>query len=149
MTSIPRESFDRIVVIDGTWIQAKQICNKTPVLQKMQRVTIAPRKTHFWRYQNVDDFHLATIEAIYYLYREFGEAYQAPYDGSYDNLLFYYKFFYNMIQDNYSMKSASFSRRHQQKDYIKYDKSDLEENKQDKADKKVEIEAAASIDEKA
>jgi DTW domain-containing protein YfiP len=149
LTSIPRESFDRIVVIDGTWIQAKQICNKTPVLQKMQRVTIAPRKTHFWRYQNVDDFHLATIEAIYYLYREFGEAYQAPYDGSYDNLLFYYKFFYNMIQDNYSMKSASFSRRHQQKDYIKYDKSDLEENKQDKADKKVEIEAAASIDEKA
>ncbi|CAO3642520.1 unnamed protein product [Mucor hiemalis] len=93
----------------------------------MQCVTIAPRKTHFWRFQNVDDYHLATIEAIYYLYREFGETYQAPYDGSYDNLLFYYKFFYNMIQDNYQNKSVSFSRRHQQKDYIKYNEDKEEE----------------------
>ena len=109
-------------MIDGTWSQAKQICKNTPILQKMQRVTIAPRKTHFWRYQNVDDFHLATIEAIYYLYREFGETYEAPYAGTYDNLLFYYKFFYDMIQDSYQSKPKRFSKRHQQKDYIKYDK---------------------------
>lgn len=94
----------------------------------MQCVTIAPRKTHFWRFQNVDNNHLATIEAIYYLYREFGETYQAPYDGSYDNLLFYYKFFYNMIQDNYQNKARSFSHRHQQKDYIKYNENKEEEN---------------------
>ncbi|KAL7314743.1 hypothetical protein PS15m_006274 [Mucor circinelloides] len=128
LTDIPRESFDRIVVIDGTWIQAKQITNNTPILKKMQRVTIAPRKTHFWRFQNVDDQHLATIEAIYYLYREFGETYEAPYDGKYDNLMFYYKFFYNLIQNTYqAQKSAKFSHRHQQKDYIKYkEKEDKE-----------------------
>ncbi|KAI9358959.1 DTW domain-containing protein [Pilaira anomala] len=121
LSEIPRESFDRIVVIDGTWIQAKQITNNTPILQKMQRVTIAPRKTHFWRFQVVDDNHLATIEAIYYLYLEFGQTYEAPYNGSYDNLLFYYKFFYNLIQNRYQTeKMVKFSHRHQQKDYIKY-----------------------------
>lgn len=96
----------------------------------MQRVTIAPRKTHFWRFQAVDDFHLATIEAIYYLYREYGQTYQAPYDGSYDNLLFYYKFFYNLIQNRYQKeKTAKFSHRHQQKDYIKYTGDEQEAKK--------------------
>ncbi|KAI8060396.1 DTW domain-containing protein [Gilbertella persicaria] len=121
LKDIPRDSFDRIAVIDGTWIQAKQIANNTPILKKMQCVTIAPQKTHFWRFQNVDDQHLATIEAIYYLYREYSETYEDPYDGKYDNLLFYYKFFYNMIQHRYQTikKTATFTHRHQQKDYIK------------------------------
>jgi hypothetical protein len=103
----------------------------------MQRVTIAPRKTHFWRFQNVDDQHLATIEAIYYLYREFGETYEAPYDGRYDNLMFYYKFFYDLIQNTYqSKKSAKFSHRHQQKDYIKYKSgpNEIEVAKKDEKD---------------
>lgn len=112
-------------MIDGTWIQAKQIANNTPVLKKMQCVTIAPRKTHFWRFQNVDDQHLATIEAIYYLYREFGETYESPYEGQYDDLMFYYKFFYNMIQNTYKAnKSTKFNNRHQQKDYIKYEQEE-------------------------
>ncbi|CAO3664777.1 unnamed protein product [Rhizopus stolonifer] len=127
---IPRETFDRIAVIDGTWIQANQIARETKVLQKMQCVAIESRKTNFWRFQMVDDHHLATIEAIYYLYREFGESYESPYNGNYDNLLFYYKFFYNLIQDTYQKnKKAKFNRRHQQKDYIKYDKEeDVKEN---------------------
>ncbi|KAL4213682.1 DTW-domain-containing protein [Rhizopus microsporus] len=121
---IPRDTFDKIVVIDGTWIQANQIARETKVLQNMQKVTIAPRKTTFWRFQMVDDKHLATIEAIYYLYKEYGESYEAPYDGKYDNLLFYYKFFYNLIQNAYQKnKKAKFNWRHQQKDYIKYDES--------------------------
>lgn len=124
MYDIPRHTFDKIVVIDGTWIQANQIARETKVLQSMQKVTIAPRKTTFWRFQMVDDKHLATIEAIYYLYKEYGESYEAPYDGKYDNLLFYYKFFYNLIQNAYQKnKKAKFNWRHQQKDYIKYDES--------------------------
>lgn len=84
----------------------------------------------------VDDNHLATIEAIYYLYREYGESYEAPYDGSYDNLLFFYKFFYNLIQNAYQKnKKAKFNWRHQQRDYIKYDK---EQNEQDDAITKLE-----------
>ncbi|KAG1464349.1 hypothetical protein G6F46_001582 [Rhizopus delemar] len=133
---IPRDTFDRIAVIDGTWIQANQIARETKILQKMQCVTIAPRKTNFWRFQMVDDNHLATIEAIYYLYREYGESYEAPYDGSYDNLLFFYKFFYNLIQNAYQKnKKAKFNWRHQQRDYIKYDK---EQNEQDDAITKLE-----------
>ncbi|KAI9476083.1 MAG: DTW domain-containing protein [Benjaminiella poitrasii] len=122
LKDISRGSFDRVVVIDGTWIQAKQIANNTPVLRKMQYVTIAPRQTHFWRFQNVKDDHLATIEAIYYFYREFSETFEdSNYDGRYDNLMFYYKFFYQMIQATYRKnKTVKFNHRHQQKDYIKY-----------------------------
>ncbi|OBZ83219.1 DTW domain-containing protein 1 [Choanephora cucurbitarum] len=129
LEDIPRDSFDRIAVIDGTWIQAKQIANNTPVLKKMQHVTIQPQKTHFWRFQNVDDQHLATIEAIYYLYREYGQTYEPPYRGQYDNLLFYYKFFYHLIQNTYqtTKRTATFSHRHQQKDYIKYKEEKEEE----------------------
>ncbi|KAI8645598.1 DTW domain-containing protein [Parasitella parasitica] len=140
-TDLPRESFDKIVVIDGTWAQAKQITKNTPILNKMQQVTVAPRKTYFWRFQNVTNEHLATIEATYYLYREFGETFEAPYSGQYDNLLYYYKFFYNLIQNSYqSRKSARFNTRHQQKDYIKYKKEEVktEEEKEGEADKEKE-----------
>ncbi|KAI9250972.1 DTW domain-containing protein [Phascolomyces articulosus] len=125
LEDIPRESFDRITVIDGTWKQAGKIVRETPVLQRMQKVTIAPRKTHFWRYQQLGENHLATIEAIYYVYREFTEAYEIekdqPYDGRYDNLLFYYRFFYNMIQHIYrhQKKGKKFTSRHRS-DYIQY-----------------------------
>ncbi|KAI7906654.1 DTW domain-containing protein [Cokeromyces recurvatus] len=123
LKDIPRDSFDKVVVIDGTWIQARQIANNTPILKKMQCVTIAPRQTHFWRFQNVNDEHLATIEAIYYFYREFSETFEdSSYDGRYDNLMFYYKFFYQLIQTTYRKnKSVKFNHRHQQKDYIKYE----------------------------
>ncbi|KAI9495593.1 DTW domain-containing protein [Zychaea mexicana] len=123
LDEIPRDSFDRITVIDGTWKQASKIARETPQLQRMQKVTIAPRKTHFWRYQQKSDDHLATIEAIYYLYREFAEAFEGSYeDGRYDNLLFYYRFFYDMIQDKYRCQQGSkkFTQRHRS-DYIQYD----------------------------
>ncbi|KAI8141736.1 DTW domain-containing protein [Fennellomyces sp. T-0311] len=124
LKDIPREAFDRITVIDGTWKQANKIVRETPILQRMQKVTIAPRVTHFWRYQQLSENHLATIEAIYYVYREFAEAYETngDYDGRYDNLLFYYRYFYKMIQDLYKKKDAKrFTHRHRS-DYIQYDK---------------------------
>ncbi|KAI9281856.1 DTW domain-containing protein [Sporodiniella umbellata] len=132
LEDIPRDSFDRIAVIDGTWIQANQIARETKELQSMQCVAIESRKTNFWRFQMVDDHHLATIEAIYYLYKEFGESYEAPYNGSYDNLLFYYKFFYHLIQNTYQKnKQAKFNRRHQQKNYIKYKDGEEDSTKED------------------
>ncbi|KAG0175206.1 DTW domain-containing protein 1 [Apophysomyces sp. BC1034] len=115
---IPQDSFDRVVVIDGTWKQANKIARETPALQGLRKVTIAPRTTHFWRYQQVNEHHLATIEAIYYFYREYGESYMENYDGRYDDLLFYYRFFYDMIQDDYRRSGRKFTHRHKQ-NYIK------------------------------
>lgn len=125
LEEIPRDSFDRVIVIDGTWKQANKIVRETPALKSVRKVTIAPRKTHFWRYQNLSEHHLATIEAIYYLYREYDEAYEGGYeDGRYDNLLFYYRFFYNLIQDTYRRSEGKrFTHRHRQ-DYIQYDHED-------------------------
>ncbi|KAI9310867.1 DTW domain-containing protein [Dichotomocladium elegans] len=144
LTEIPRGAFDRIIVIDGTWKQANRIVRETPILQKMQKVTIAPRKTHFWRYQQLSENHLATIEAIYYLYREFGEAYnQGGYtDGRYDNLLFYYRYFYKLIQETYRKnKEKKYTHRHRQ-NYIRYE----EEKESDVAEMKKEPKAPTGVD---
>jgi hypothetical protein len=74
---------------------------------------------------------LATIEAIYYFYRyeffnvsscaicdgllrnhsEYGNA-CGGYNGEYDNLLYYYWFFYNMIQHQYSGGKRKYIDRH-------------------------------------
>ncbi|KAI8086199.1 DTW domain-containing protein [Halteromyces radiatus] len=131
LQEIPRDSFDRIVVLDGTWRQATKMARETPQLDGLQQITIAPRKTQFWRFQQMSDHHLATIEAIYYTYREYAEAYEeGPYHGQYDNLMFYYRFFYNLIQDQYKQnKARTFSHRHR-KNYIKYDEGqDDDKNK--------------------
>lgn len=125
MSEIPRESFTRLVVIDGTWKQASKIARLSPQLKNVRKVTIAPRKTLFWRYQSLSDNYLATIEAIYYLYREYSEAFEMngnPYDGRYDNLLFYFKFFYNMIQNKYRKENKPYTHR-QRKGYIEYDEA--------------------------
>jgi hypothetical protein len=76
----------------------------------------------------LSDNHLATIEAIYYLYREYAEAFEMKgslYDGRYDNLLFYFKFFYNMIQNKYRKEKKPYTHR-QRKGYIEYDENDSE-----------------------
>ncbi|CDH51548.1 dtw domain containing protein [Lichtheimia corymbifera JMRC:FSU:9682] len=136
LKDIPRDSYDRITVIDGTWRQASRIVRETPVLHKMQKVTIAPRKTHFWRFQQLSENHLATIEAIYYVYREFGEMVEGSYDdGRYDNLLFYYRYFYKMIQNVYRNNDKSFTHRHR-KNYIQYDGDrSQQENKDEEGSK--------------
>ncbi|KAJ2029581.1 hypothetical protein IWW57_001657, partial [Coemansia sp. S610] len=63
-------SFDKVIVIDGTWRQAKGMLRHSPKLRNMRKVTVSPRRTKFWRYQNFDDSYMATIEAIYFLYRD-------------------------------------------------------------------------------
>ncbi|CAO3598348.1 unnamed protein product [Absidia cylindrospora] len=155
LDEIPRASFDRIVVLDGTWKQAGRMAREAPQLVGLQQITIAPRKTHFWRFQQKDIDHLATIEAIYYTYREYADAYEGgadAYHGQYDNLMFYYRFFYNLIQDQYNKNQAkTFSHRHR-KDYIQY--MDKEDNKKSKTDddgdeegnKDMEPSAAATVD---
>ncbi|KAI8343237.1 DTW domain-containing protein [Chlamydoabsidia padenii] len=131
LKEIPRESFDRIVVLDGTWRQATRMAREAPQLQGLQQITIAPRKTQFWRFQQKSENHLATIEAIYYTYREYAEAYeQGDYHGQYDNLMYYYRFFYHLIQDRYRQNhDRTFNRRHRQ-DYIQYDQGNKKQKVQ-------------------
>ncbi|KAI9504207.1 DTW domain-containing protein, partial [Coemansia spiralis] len=106
---------DRAVVIDGTWSQAKTMVRDNPELHKMQKVTINPRTTRFWRYQNLDESYLATIEAIYFLYRD---SIPNGYNGEYDALMYFYKYFYDLIQSEYAaVPEKRFHSRHQQ-DYI-------------------------------
>lgn len=180
LSQIPKGSFSKLVVVDGTWAQATKMVRETPQLARMRHVTIAPRKTFFWRFQNKDEHHLATIEAIYYFFREYYDAYEAGartrsdggvisdldsenrgqeqpetvwvegnadmtlpplqqtadesgsasvstlhekiYDGRYDDLLFYYKFFYEMIQEKYRQDRGkrAFNKR-QREGYIQYE----------------------------
>ena len=72
---------------------------------------------------------MATIEAIYYLYREYAVAYELKgqeYDGRYDNLLFYFMFFYNMIQNKYRKEKKKYTHR-QREGYIEYEDDKAED----------------------
>ncbi|CAJ0627171.1 15459_t:CDS:2 [Entrophospora sp. SA101] len=111
LKDISLDSFDKLIVVDGTWRQAISMTKKNPTFRKLRKVTIKPQKTLFWRYQNKNENYLATIEAIYYFLREYDEislsnnnssnSNSYDYDGKYDNLLWYYKYFYELIQETY------------------------------------------------
>jgi len=73
-------------------------------------VKIDEQKTLFWRYQDVGEECLATIEAIYYFYKEFVTKQSGSYDGECDDLLYYYSFMYNLIQDRYKTQNKKFKR---------------------------------------
>ncbi|KAG0325736.1 Peroxisome biosynthesis protein pex1, partial [Podila humilis] len=181
LSEIDPASFDKLVVIDGTWDQAKKM-SKSNRLVRMKRVTIAPHETLFWRHQRKSSEHLATIEAIYYFLREYHETYltkppqsitdnpnvssaeslstgsheaqqngdttsttcssstlsnvavvsphqetlgsyyrYGPYGGQFDNMLWFYKYFYELIQHTYRERSdgKTFTSKHR-KNYIQY-----------------------------
>ncbi|KAJ1985085.1 hypothetical protein H4R34_000262 [Dimargaris verticillata] len=126
-------TFDTVVVIDGTWSQARAMVKYSPVLNQMRKVTLLPRQTRFWRYQQCDESYMATIEAIYFFYREYYEAYAGSkrndcskcsmvsvYDGRYDDLLFYYKYFYDHIQKLYRTNPHLRFTPRQKEGYIDY-----------------------------
>lgn len=97
--------FDRVVFIDSTWQQ----CHKIIADEKLvgfQKVKLENAITHFWRPQrNKPDTCLATIEAIYYFFKEYEEyILWREYDGKYDNLLFLFAFQYNLIQEEQAKK---------------------------------------------
>ena len=113
-----------VYVIDSTWTQARAIYTD-PRLSKIRtalphllsgslcapliglpschyrKITIAPQKTKFWRYQKLGEQCLSSIEAIYYTYREYIERKNGRYANEVDNLLFYFCFFYEKIQQSY------------------------------------------------
>lgn len=130
LKDLPSEEYSKIrnvIVIDGTWSQAAAI-NRTDPYCKLRRIKINPNlRTVFWRYQDLGEHCLSTIEAIYYFMREFQEARDndtdktdaAVYDGRFDNLLYFFSFFYHLIQKSYiSNPERKYTSRHRS-DYIK------------------------------
>ncbi|KAJ2601162.1 hypothetical protein GGF39_001403 [Coemansia sp. RSA 1721] len=125
ITELEPGSFDRVVVIDGTWSQAKGMIHNNVRLQLMQKVTVKPRKTRFWRYQNLDESFMATIEAIYFLYRDsVGDGY----GGEYDALMYFYKYFYDFIQSEYAAHPEKHYHSKHQQGYIAYDRAEPSKN---------------------
>lgn len=127
LKDLPLEEFSKIrnvIVIDGTWSQAAAI-NRTDPYCKLRRIKINPNlRTVFWRYQDLGEHCLSTIEAIYYFMREFQETknnrnLEIVYDGRFDNLLYFFSFFYHLIQSSYIKNpDRKYTSRHRS-DYIK------------------------------
>ncbi|KAI9188147.1 hypothetical protein H9P43_002538 [Blastocladiella emersonii ATCC 22665] len=101
-------SFTHVIVIDGTWYQAHQMVRDAPFLKNrnVRHVTFAaPPKTKFWRFQQKSEQHLATIEAMWWLVREYLAAHR-PTDNqhAFDDLLWFYTFQYQRILGEYQEK---------------------------------------------
>uniref|UniRef100_A0A0R3S0B7 tRNA-uridine aminocarboxypropyltransferase 1 n=1 Tax=Elaeophora elaphi TaxID=1147741 RepID=A0A0R3S0B7_9BILA len=88
----------RFVFLDSTWFQIGGL-KLLPQLQYLPIVTLRSYKTKYWRPQRgLTDYHLATIEAIYYALREAFEAScTTEYDGCFDDLLFWFFIFRSKV----------------------------------------------------
>lgn len=94
--------FERAIFIDCTWNQTKTIIQDER-LKDLHRVEIHNHQTQFWRCQEgIPTSCLSTIEAIYYFMREFHEEVLGlTYMHEYDNLLFFFVYFYRKIREKY------------------------------------------------
>lgn len=61
-----------IVFVDATWQQSRAIARDERVTN-FKHVKLSKQFTLFWRFQELDAYHLATVEAIYYAVRAFVE----------------------------------------------------------------------------
>ncbi|CAG9534309.1 unnamed protein product [Cercopithifilaria johnstoni] len=90
----------RFVFLDSTWFQIGGL-KLLPQLQNLPAVTLRSYKTKYWRPQRgMTDYHLATIEAIYYALREAFEASSTrKYDGCFDDILFWFFIFRSKVDE--------------------------------------------------
>ncbi|TPP56625.1 DTW domain-containing protein 1 [Fasciola gigantica] len=105
-------SFNRVVVIDATWRQAQSIV-KHKALNELPVVKLSEHRTNYWRFHKDNPSTcLSTIEAIYYFCVEHfqltHDPLNTPYDGRYDNLLFYFSFFHQQMRELVQTKGKSF-----------------------------------------
>ena len=69
------QNIKRLIVIDSKWNNCGAIVSH-PYLQKLNHVKIEtlPNESKFWRWQSKGDGCLSTIEALYYILKEYEEA---------------------------------------------------------------------------
>lgn len=126
------EHYKNVVFVESTWQKSKGIANDERV-RAFKHVSIPSKSTLFWRYQNNDPSHLATVEAIYYFLVTYiacknkkktvsspssemnskvsGEAPQSFYHGEVDDLLLYYIYQFINVQQEYE-KGKKYTDRH-------------------------------------
>lgn len=118
---------DRVVLIDSTWNQSRGIYSDER-LQKIPKIILQNRPSQFWRYQKGSPrWYLSTVEALHQLMLELhlcawgcSEQYKSelikdypvhgpenheqctPYNGQYDNLLYFFKYMYEKLNTLYS-----------------------------------------------
>ena len=102
------EKYDRVVVLDCTWAKAG-VMAALPGIQRLKKVHLNEYKTIFWRGQLCGDAFLATIEAIYYFFREFHEALsknKEPYDGRFDGIMYLYVAMFKIVLRNFAERGG-------------------------------------------
>ncbi|KAM3966545.1 tRNA-uridine aminocarboxypropyltransferase 1 [Aphomia sociella] len=117
---------DHVVLIDSTWNQSRGIYADKR-LQRIPKVVLQNRPSQFWRHQKGSPrWYLSTIEALHQLLLELhlsawgrSEQYKShltmqypvhsfhdhpqckPYNGQYDNLLYFFKYMYEKLHTLY------------------------------------------------
>ena len=103
-TSTASSEIDTVVVIDSTWSTALQVIEKTPQLRSVQCMIKlgSANETIFWRHQRIGRECLATCEAVYVFLRELWDyRSEVPYDGRFDDVLYYYVYIHTVVNDHY------------------------------------------------
>lgn len=101
----------RLVVIDGTWRQAKAMLQTAPLAALPKVKLDGTHQTAFWRYQSLGPHCLATIEAIHRFCQEHQRLQRAGSDAGrggdqLDNLLYIFSYLYGLVQDEYARNPA-------------------------------------------
>eukprot|EP01127_Copromyxa_protea_P023257 TRINITY_DN8664_c0_g1_i1.p1 TRINITY_DN8664_c0_g1~~TRINITY_DN8664_c0_g1_i1.p1 ORF type:complete len:285 (+),score=52.85 TRINITY_DN8664_c0_g1_i1:3-857(+) len=104
------EKIKRVVFVDSQWHSAHRILREDKV-KNLKHIKIKNHQTLFWRVQRCGEECLATIEAIYYFFAEYHERMHGTYNGEYDDLLFYFSYHYNLIQEQYRREDKVFPRK--------------------------------------
>lgn len=114
---------DKVILIDSTWNQSRGIyCDER--LQKIPTIVLQNRPSQFWRHQKGSPrWYLSTVEALHQLLLELhlcawgcSEHYKSfltkecsvhsselihphckPYNGEYDNILYFFKYMYEKL----------------------------------------------------
>ncbi|KAK2960624.1 putative fibroblast growth factor 7 [Blattamonas nauphoetae] len=127
VSELDLSKFKQVVFIDSTWSQTKQICAH-PRVQALTKVRIQNHRTHFWRVQDESPEFLATIEAIYYFYKEFHEAtHGGKYDGEFDDLLYFFAYTYEHIQSVFTNDLTKLPSKKFKKEYLRSRQTDSSE----------------------
>ncbi len=76
---VPLDLNSTIIVVDGTWIEARKILHRNPFLKQLQRISFkAPLRSKFIIRKQPKDNYLSTIESVAHLLQINALAYGRP-----------------------------------------------------------------------